>query len=412
MKSAKIPLPVTGVDLLSGETSLGEGFVRRAENVDLARDGGFSRRGGYAVLSTDDHHSIVYLKTRDRLIIGKGDLAVLADTSLNTIASVDMGSNTALDVCEENGRVYVTNAGRLVYLRAYEDVFSDVGVPPVETLPTLSPHDAGGYLPGGYAVAVSKIDAYGEEGPARHCGVVTLTTPGAIRLTGLPLDFAHSYRIYVTPTNGDVLYRAEDIPGATGDFILGRTPDGNMPATLDLQRMPSGRWVRYHGGRMYVARGKSLWFSEPLRPHLCNQAHNGIGLSANARMLEPVAGGIYVADDKGVLFYAGLDPTKFTVRRVSTDKVLTGTAIALPASAVGEVGQGQDHVVLWLSESGYYYGREDGTAVPVNPGRIKLDPTLTGRSAFIKRSGMKQVVTTVNSSTVQTFGVAVDSVIQ
>lgn len=412
MKTAKIPLPVSGVDLLSGETSLGEGFVRRAENVDLARDGGFSRRGGYAVLSTDDHHSIVSLKTRDRLIIGKGTFAVLTDTSLNTLASVDMGSNAPLDVCEENGRVYVTNAGRLVYLPAGEDVFRDAGVAPVDTLPTLSPHNAGGYLPGGYAVAISKVAPDGEEGPARHCGVVTLTTSGALRLSGLPTDYEHTYRIYVTPTNGDVLYRAEDIPGSLGEFILGRTPDGNMPATLSLQRMPSGRWVRHHGGRMYVARGKSLWFSEALRPHLCNPAHNGIGLSANARMLEPVAGGIYVADDRGVLFYAGLDPTQFSVKRVSTDKVLTGTAIALPASAVGEVGQGQDHVVLWLSESGYYYGREDGTAVPVNPGRIKLDPTLTGRSAFIKRSGMKQVVTTVNSSTVQTFGVAVDSVIQ
>lgn len=412
MKSVRVPLPTLGVDLLSDETGLRAGTVRRAENVDLRKDGGFARRSGYAILATDgEYHSIRVLKARRQVIIGRGNFAILADEVLNEIGSIDMGSNTALDVCEENGRVYVSNAGRLVWLREGGNTFADVGLAPVSPLPTMMPHDAGAYLPGGYAVAVSRVDATGEESPALHLGAIRLEQQGAIRLSGLPFDADVRYRLYVTPTDGDVLYLVEEIPGTLTDFVIGRPPDGNMPATLDLQTMPSGRWVRYHAGRLYVARGTNVWFSEPLRPHLCNPAHNVIALSANARMLEAVVGGIFVADDRGVLFYGGNDPTQFSVRRVSDDRVLTGTSIVLPGSALGARESAQS-IVLWLSEAGYAYGMADGSVGPVNPGRIKLDQGLSGRSAFIQRNGMKQVVTLVDSSTTQTFGVAVDSIIQ
>lgn len=407
----KIPLPARGVDLLSDETGLPEGAVRSADNVDIRANGHFTRRKGYSIAAAGaGFHSV--RATAAGMLVGRNSGLYRLDTASYAMTLLcDMGSDAPIDFAEHNGHTYCINRSSFWWIPAGDTAARQVGVREPDSLPVPTAHPYGALAAGRYGVAVSRVDDRGEESRTVFVGAVDLPAGGGIMLAGATLDAAASYRIYLTPPDGDVLYLSETFPGVLTQFIVSRPPDGATRATQHLQPMPAGGdFVRGHAGRLYVARDNVVLFSEPHRPHLHDPRYNFVQFVGAVRFIEPVAGGIYVGDDRGVWFLPGNDPAEFQMRKASDAVAVHRSSTALSGAHFNkDVTQTDMDVAVWLSTEGYMIGRPSGDVVSLHPDRVRVAAGLEGRSRFLVRHGVKQIITLVAATTAAGHGVAIDT---
>lgn len=406
------PLPITGVDTLSSETALVKGAVRSAVNVDIGRAGRFKRRAGYTRrVAHPGMHSLFYAAQKGWTLVARDSALYQLDISTYSLTPLAaLSSPDKLEYTEYNGNLYFSNKTTIGWVPSDSTMARPVGVP-VPTTPTLSAA-AGGLTPGKYGVAITFVDDRGEEGGATELQVIDLPDGGGIRLANLPQRLGWTIFVYITSADGDVLRWAAELPAVFPTYVVAETAQGGELDTQFLVPLPPGDIVRWHNGRLFTAKNGALRFSEALRPHLHNPAHNVIPFSGHIAFVESVSDGLYVGDSRGVWFLSGTDPTKFEQRRVSTCRAVARSSIMVPPEHFPpKQVPAEAPVAVWLSTSGYVVGMSGGTTVELQPDRLKVPSGLTGRSAFLLREGRKQVVTPVNSTSTATFGTAVDSVI-
>lgn len=410
MTAQALPLPKLGVDLLSDETDLIEGTVRRAENVDIGGKGTFKRRAGYtvAVAGADFHSLFTYGRGT---LTGRGtkvyfiDVATFAPTLL-----YDMGVAAPVKFAEINDHLYFTNRGALAWLPVDAMTARAVGVALPAQLPEIAASGVGTLTAGTYAVGLSRIDDRGEESPTALLGTVTLAGSGGVQLSNLTIDVTSSYRVYLSPPDGDVLYVAAEFTAAFASYLVGTQPEGAQRSTQHLVPLPPGDFLFGHGGRIYTAVGDVLSFSQAMRPHLTDPRHDFVQFAGAITFAEPVADGIFVGDARGVWFLPGMDPSQFKLRQVSNRPAVMRSALKtsggdFPKDLVGTF----DDVVVWLSTDGYMVGKPGGDVVELHSDRVRIAPGLEGKSAEVTRNGLTQIVTLVAASTAQTAGLALDS---
>lgn len=409
-KNVAFPLPVVGMDMLSDQTSLVKGAVRDAVNVDIGRGGTIECRGGFSRIVADPTmHSVWSAAQKGWVLLAKGStLCRLNTTTYETTALMSLGSAHPVSYTEYNGNIYFTNKHTVGWVPSDSTVARVVGVP-TPAAPTLSAA-AGGLLPGKYAVTISLLDDRGEEGGTCEVQFMDLPAGGGIRLSNLPEIVGWSIAVYVSPADGDMLHFNVEIPAVFSAYTVGEQSNGSECGTQYLVPLPPGDFIRWFNGRLYTAANGTLKFSEAMRPHLHNPAYGVIPFSGHIAFVEPVAGGIFVGDSRGVWFLGGGDPTKFDFKLVSTHRAVAKSSISIPAANLPEKFAKIDMpIALWLSEAGYVAGMPDGTVSELQSDRIRLTKGLTGRTTFLMRKGRKQIVTPVNSTSTTVIGTAVDS---
>jgi hypothetical protein len=411
-KTQKFPLPVTGIDSLSEETALIKGAVREAVNVDINRSGGFARRKGYTqLLAANDLHSLHTAVQRGVTYLAHGSLLMSVNPPAALAPVGVLNSSDPVSYVEYNGNVYASNKTSLLWLPADSpSQFRPVGVPTPDA-PTLSVAN-GGLLPGKYGVTISMVDDRGEESGTAPVQILDLPDGGGVSLSRLPQKSGYTVFVYMTAADGEQLHLAAQCPAVFPTYVVGETAKGGDCDTRGLQPMPPGDFVRWLGGRLFTAKNGAVYFSEAMRPHLHNPAHNVIPMSGHISFMEAVIGGLYVGDSRGVWYFDGTDPTVFKALLVSTCRAVVRSSIMVPPEHFNEkLVPSKNPVALWLSTSGYVVGMENGQTVELQPERVKVPPGLAGRSVYLFRNGRKQVLTPVNSPSVYANGIAEDSVI-
>lgn len=411
-QSKNYPLPITGVDVLSNETALTKGAVRSATNVDIGRAGRFKRRAGYTRhVPAPGMHSLHYAAQKGWTVVARDNGLYLLDTNTYAMTSLaTLNSADKLWFTEYNGNLYFSNRTTLGWVPSDSIVARSVGVP-VPTTPTLSPA-SGGLLPGKYGVAITFVDDRGEEGGATELQTIDLPNGGGIRLSNLTQRLGWGVLVYITSADGDTLRYAAEFPAVFPSYVVADSANGAELDTQYLVPLPPGDFVCWHNGRLFTAKDGALRFSEALRPHLHNPAHNVIPFSGHIAFMESVGDGLYVGDSRGVWFLSGNDPTKFEQRRVSTCRAVPRSSVMVPPEHFPpKQVTATEPCAVWLSTSGYVVGMPGGATVELHPDRVKVPSGMAGRSVFLMREGRKQIVTPVNSTSTATFGTAVDSVI-
>lgn len=406
------PLPVAGVDSLSNETALLKGAVREAVNVDIGRAGRFKRRVGQTLrLPGSEYHSLWGAQQRGTMLVCKGNQLLRLNDDLSTTPLATLNSADPLAYTEYNGNVYWTNKTTTGWLPADASTARPVGVPVPEVVPALSAA-TGGLLPGKYGVSITFVDERGEEGGATELQVIDLPEGGGIRLSNLPQRLGWAISVYITSADGDVLRWAAELPAVFPSYVMAETAQGGICDTQFLTPMPPGEFITWLAGRLYTAKLGTLYFSEAMRPHLNNPAHGFIQFSGFISFVEAVTDGLYVGDSRGVWFLSGTDPTKFEAKLVSPHRAVRRSGVKVgPGHFPDDKVPSPNPVAVWLSTSGYVVGMDGGATVELQPERVKVPAGLVGRTTFLFRKGMKQVVTPINSASTVAFGTAVDSVI-
>lgn len=411
-QNTKFPLPVTGIDMLSTETAMSKGSVRIATNVDIERSGAFKRRVGRSIAKAGaNYHSIYSAPQRGSMFVCNGVSLNRLQPDMTETPVATLNSPDPVSYVEYNGNLYWTNSTTTGWLPVDGGVARPIGVPglPVTPTPTVV---SGGLLPGRYTFVFTRLDDRREESGATDPIIVDLPNGGGVRFSGFPLAIGTVVRIYMSDPDGEVPHVAAEVPGVFPTYTVTESARGGDCTTKYLRSMPPGDFITWMAGRLYTAKNDTLYFSDALRPHLYNPAHNFIKFSGFISFVEPVTDGLYVGDSRGVWFLSGLDPTKFTQSYVSSNRAVVGSAIRVPAGFFDDrVVQSPNTTVAWLGVNGYSVGQDSGTITNLQDTRIRLSPGLRGKSVLVVRDGIKQLITPVNTPAVATSGTAIDSTI-
>lgn len=139
------------------------------------------------------------------------------------------------------------------------------------------------------------------------------------------------------------------------------------PATTrTLAEPPIGTLVEYYRTRMYIAQGRTLWFSEPLNFGAFDLVRGFFLFNTNIRMVRAVKEGIYVSTEKNVYFLAGKIPSEMQRLLVAAYPAMQYSetkfrgVLSMQKSGPTIYDSGEESL-MWMSKEGVCYGGNDGS---------------------------------------------------
>lgn len=396
-----------GIDMLSGETALPKGTLRDICNFWVDGDGQLHTRDGSTRLSAaGGAHSLWSPRSQAYALYAQGgEIRALSDDgrSLNTAVVLSgMRPSQRMRYTEHAGAVYFTNGHDIGVFDGASARVLGVEVPDAPYLST----GVGGMTAGRYGVAISYQDSRGEESglsPIRFedvaGGGITVTLPAA------PAS-AVAVLVYATSANGDELYLATQMPAGFPSATITDDRRSKGATTENNARMLGGQDITAHGGRLYVSRGRNVWYSEPLAYGRYDPRFNFVPFEAPVLFIEAVADGIYVGTSAGTYFLQGASPKDAAMRLVGPAPIVDDSLLIESAKVGGETDA---FVACWLGHRGYCVGTGTGVVTSPQAKRIALKPLGPGSLTATTRGGVDQVIALVGTTAPDTFAAATDS---
>ena len=261
--------------------------------------------------------------------------------------------------------------------------------------PVLSSSGSGGLEAGRYGVAITYLRG-NEESAMSSISYIDVPQNQGITIT-LPQpaeSLPTSIRIYRTVANGGTPFRADDAPVGVTTWVTGVRVLGRAADTQFLARMTPGHIVRYWRGRLLVASGKVLKFSEPMRYGLFDPRTGFVQFARKILMVRPVESGVYVGTADGVVFLRGDKPGDFVVADTGGKPPIEGCDAMVDAAEFGDVGVKGKRVALWLAGNGFVVGSTDGSINELQASRVRLPNGSGGIGALVVNR--RQAVAVVN----------------
>lgn len=362
-----------------------EWFLRSAVNIDLTAEGTAKRRAGYTqVFSGSDCHSLW----------SNGDVALFvdydtlyrvtggADELVKTVVRNNLTPGRLVSYVEANGSVYYSNdivIGRVDALGSHDN-----GVAPLRFDPLVAGQTGGSLPVGEYGVCFTLLNAAGEESAATIPQQVDVPESGKLVITGLPAAFPAdvvALRIYRTAPNDGTLQSAAILTTETTSYTISvANALGARCPTVLMAPMPAGSIVREFNGRLLVASGSTLYYSEPYSYALMNPARNYVTFPAPITMVEPCQKGFFLAADK--TYWLGGD-----IAQTVLDTVLPYGAV--PNSSGSDP---EDIGVFWMSPRGMVRGTPDGAVERLQEENVAVESAQTGAFLYRSNDGMKQAL--------------------
>ena len=383
--------------------------LREAVNVDIPSSGAVQRREGYslALAGTSAHSGWHDGMFPFALYVDQGTLRAM-QTGGSTWPLVSGLHDAEVSYALVNERAYWSNGAQTGIVTAGGDALP-WGVEHPNGQPLVSVSAAGGLAAGLYQVAVTFRDIRGEESGTGQAAQIAVPEGGGIALSNVPqpLDAdVNIVRVYLSPANGDMLYFVRDMPVGMTSATLGAGARGKPLDSQFMEKMPAGNIVRALNGRMFVARGAEMLWSEALGFGLHHPTKNRLRVGAKITLMEPVAdgtdaAGLFVADEKRTYFFSGSDPAQFAKRICYSYPAIPGTGQRVPSNVFGI--ESTAPAVYWIATNGVAcLGLPGGQVVPLAE-HIAVAPNAPkGASLFRETRGMSQVVTALRESTQRT----------
>lgn len=383
--------------------------LREAVNVDLSAGGRPRRRKGRTRVAAGDLvHSLWSAPQLEfALLVDGGMLKAMRGDESFVDLEVEMG-NLPISYALVNDRVYACNQVAGCIVDQGLQAWSWAPEQPAGQ-PTLVAGD--GTLPAGqYQVAVTFSDMLGRESGSTLAAVIDLPDNGAIALYDMPVPTAGLVNVYCTGPNDQVL-RLYGSMSAWADGLSINGPATGRPLTTQfLQPMPTGDIVRFGHGRLWVARGNELFWSEPLRFGLYHPAKNRMRFNAPIDLLEPTGdgtagAGVYVAAGSHTYWYGDADPAKWTQAIAAHTGAIPGSSLVVGGTSVGRDTDAP--VPIWLTRHGKLVVGVGGAAIEI-PNKAVTDSAQRAAPLLREQNGDTHYVAALKAP--QKQGLAVTDV--
>ena len=188
--------------------------------------------------------------------------------------------------------------------------------------------------------------------------------------TGIP----DGWRMAYAQVNNDIYYSNSIVLGIVraggihedwiAQFYVGpetnRVFDGPRP----------GNHLAFAFGRIFVADGDVLWWSEPFGFARFDRTRNFIQFPSRIVMVKTVAGGLYVSDEERTSFLAGTDPKEF-IQVTAANFPALEWAEAIDLVEGLEIGVPEPGLcALWASREGACMGTPGGMVINLNKKKV------------------------------------------
>jgi len=348
-----------GIDNVSKDAGLRPSALRTCIDMDIDRTGWPGTRVGQALASaTAGVHSLWSDGAQLYGAVGSSLVSIAGDYSRTTLATLPSTSPVSFSAGPD--RVYFAQSSIVGQIR--DGAAREVGAPD-GMIVAATASGSGGLSVGQYAVALAFVGSAGEEGGLSGIASVAVAEGGGIALTLVWPAGASSAILYRSGAGGDVLYRCATVPSGMTSYSVGSGPLGGAASTHYMRRPPGGHIVRWWKGRLLIARGDTLWYTEPYRTHLCKPATAFVRFPGRIRMVEGVEGGVWIAA-KTVQFLPGADPAQWSPVTTTAALPVPGCSAVADSSLFNpELGLGQSQCAVWFGGRGFALGSASGQLI-------------------------------------------------
>lgn len=411
---------ITGIDNISDEREMRAGSARELVNLDLTPKGMPKTRAGFVAVDTlagDEAHSLTDW-TGGMVAVLDGNLIAFTDDEVPTTLRSGMGAypERALTYAELNGDLYWSDGADFRRIRG-ADMVDTEGWPDIYGQPRLTPVvGTGGLTAGTYQVALTVRDADGRESGSTLAELVDVVEGGGIQLTGFPAASpeATTYRIYLSPPNGDILEWHRDVPINSTLILVGAARRTEKPLeTQFLMPLPPGHLLAASGARLLMAVENEIAIGEAYRYGLM-QPDRRVAFPSRITLLQPCGeageAGVFVCGSDRTLWWSGFDAASMTRRVVRPAGAVLGSGLTVPGTLLGL--ETTAPCAFWLGTDGVFCaGLPSGTVIPLTEGQVALPSAERAAGLIRERNGLRQILMALQGQVVDSPLAASDSAV-
>lgn len=167
------------------------------------------------------------------------------------------------------------------------------------------------------------------------------------------------------------------VTGSGVGEVSGVEPD-EFDMDDELVPLPGGQWLNYWNGRLIVARGASLLFSEPLRYGAHNPMTGYVRFPRRIEWVAPLEAGIYVGLRGSVVFLQGSTPSQLTQTVVAQGSA-SGMALTVTGEHFSQELAATPRVAVFFTPSGFTIGLPNGSVVYPQAETVRNLPLFRGK---------------------------------
>jgi len=364
------------------------------ENVYLTNARRLKSRPGYVLQTAGSHHSL--WSSGDMALVVRDQSLIALDRSLNeTVLRSDLTRRSPMQFVQgAGGTVYYINEAGERGSYSVATGHQPWGLQPL--LPAALIQTAGSLPTGVYRIATTQRLASGEESGVEDYAMITLSSRAGIDVAIPPVDpNAATVSVYCSLADSETLYEVAQVSTGTASVVIRNTVDFGRPLqTLDVVAPFPGTQVGYHKGRMLIADGPYLFYTDPFSPSWFRM-NQFFAFADDISLVAPVDNGIYVSADR-TYFLQGNDPETMNQDVVSDAKAVKGTLQYLLPGEMPEINQ--EHAV-WLSDRGFILGAPGGVVQHMTEADFTFAVSELGTLGKVKQDGVTTLVGLMKSPT-------------
>lgn len=198
---------------------------------------------------------------------------------------------------------------------------------------------------------------------------------------------------WVYETIGDRIYASNTV---SIGYIEGANWH-NLPEVTQTYKaqLVGGHILAYYKGRLYVARNRFVFISDPAAYHMIDIRDDSSFFQRSSRitMLIGVTNGIWMSDEKNIYFLKGDSPGSFEMIKKAEYPAIEGTASRMPFIMLQQRFPYYDPV-LFTTSQGICMGTEDGFLLNFTDHSFSM-PSATKGSSIVKRGNINQYISII-----------------
>lgn len=384
-----------GINNVGSPDNTPELFLKKAINVNIDKTGNISKRKGYTKV-LDGVITSLWASENGLGCYGtlNSDLVQINEDYSITILQEDIGSNQ-ISFEEIDGIIYYSsiNTNGIIFDRSRRDWGTERN--------WLSPHlssTTGSLDAGIYQVNFTWIYADGRESGCSRSSVISVPANSGVLVEVPPAPAGVLYaRIYTSTSNGSTLYY-HGMSSPSSSYLIDDVYGVVDPLRFfNIDKAPLGHIIKYYRGRVYIASGNILWYSEPFQYEQFRLDSNYFEFPEEIREVMPVEDGIWIGSDR-LYYLSGEEPDKFKRTVKEHIKIVAGTSTRISGSYIHMDNTPIGYKWLVTSNIGIWVLFNQGLCINLTAENVALDQADKGASLFLQDSGMNMYMSILKTN--------------
>lgn len=385
-----------GLNNISRPEDMSEGYLTTANNIDINKVGTLAKRKGYT-LKISGNVTSIWSSTN-----GLGCYAVLDG---NLVRVLDDYSTVIIREAVGSSHISFEEVDDIIYFVSYthrgtiiNGKYETWGLNKNNLSPTLS-KGVGTLSSGTYQVSFTYVSNRGIESGSGVASTITVTNGSSIILA-IPTVLSSKVvaaKIYCSTPDGTELYYVAKVSLGSTYKISSIPTSSSIFRMFNLDAPPNGTILKYYKGRLYVANGHVLFYSNPFQYHHFDIGYNYIEFSSDIVEILPVEEGIWICTDK-IDYLSGDTPATMTKTTKEYVKAVKGTATRFSGSYIKIDNTPVGYKWLITTDIGIFALFNNGLIINLTSEHLSLNKAHSGTSLFLQSNGNNQYVSILKTN--------------